>query len=122
MNRGTQRPVVALLDAAEGLVSAGQQALLDRIDLVRTEATEDARAIIVGMAWVAGACTLVTLGWAFVVSGIMLALLQVMPASMAALAVGLPQLVGGAVLALAAGQHMRRAPTALVLDSEGTDA
>lgn len=93
------RPLGALFDAAAGLAAAGQQTVLDRMDLVRAEANEDVRALVADSAWLAGAGALTAVGWALVVVGAALSLAKAFDPGSAVALVGLPHLVVGLVVA-----------------------
>lgn len=120
------RPVTALLDAAEGLVAAGQQAVLDRVELIRAEATEDAREMLISTAAFTAALVVSGFGWVLLVIAATLLLSKFMDPALASLLVGLPHFALGVVLARMAirrfQKHQWAALSIRAVDAEATDA
>src|SRR5262245_37843561 len=93
------RSVTALLDAAEGLVVAGQQAVLDRVDLIRTEVTEDAQRVLILASALAASFVVGGFGWVLLAVALALLLAHFMDPALAVVLVGVPHLVAGIILA-----------------------
>jgi hypothetical protein len=120
------RPVTALLDAAEGLVAAGQQAVLDRVELIRAEATEDAREMLISTAAFVTALVVSGFGWVLLVVALSLFLSKFMDPALAVALVGVPHMVLGVVLARMTirrfQKHQWAALSIRAVDAEATDA
>jgi hypothetical protein len=120
------RPVTALLDAAEELVVAGQQAVLDRVDLIRTEVTEDAQKVLVLSAVLAASFVVGGFGWMLLAVGIAVQLARALGPAAAAAVVGVPHLALAGILAWLAIRRFQRNEWMVMsnrpLQLEATDA
>ncbi|MEQ1503997.1 MAG: phage holin family protein [Myxococcota bacterium] len=110
---GNQRD--SLWSATAELVAAGQQVVLDRVELLRTEISEDLRALAVGGGLVVAAAMVAAFGWVVLSGAIVVTLANHMSAELALGIVGGVHLALGVVLAVAALGRLRKvhAPTAL---------
>ncbi|MEZ4235893.1 MAG: phage holin family protein [Myxococcota bacterium] len=87
-----------LLSAAEDVVEAGQQAVIDRFELVRTEAMDEARMLMVDAAGIFAAATIAAFGWVMLAVAGVLGLSYVLAPWLATAVVALPHLLVGIVL------------------------
>jgi hypothetical protein len=73
------RPKESLWDAVGDVVTAGQQVVLDRLDLLRYEVTADIQQYGIGAAFLAGASVLALLGWTALSVALALLLSRALP-------------------------------------------
>lgn len=95
-------PMNALLGAAEGVIDAGQRAMLDRAELLRVKSMEDARRMVLDGLRVGAPLLCAGFGWVLVSVSAALALSEWVHPAVAALIVGLPHVVFGLGAARAA--------------------
>jgi hypothetical protein len=115
-----QRPVTALLSAAEDVVEAGQQAMLDRFELMRTEAMDEAREFVVDSAMIVVSAALAAFGWVLLSIALVLLLAYVVAPWLATALVAVPHLLIGIGLAWYAARRFRtqtRAVSATLSDT-----
>jgi hypothetical protein len=93
---------VSLWEATGELISAGQQVILDRVELLRSEITDDVRDVVFGVALVVAACAVASFGWVVVAGAVVAALAKTLSLEASLLIVGLPHILVGAVLAFMA--------------------
>lgn len=79
--------VPALWEATLDVFEAGQQVILDRIELVRAEVSEDLARLALGLAFVLGAGVLALLGYVALLAAVVVLLAKVLSTE-AALAIG----------------------------------
>jgi hypothetical protein len=114
METGTMSPAqrtgtgVSLWEATAELVSAGQDLVVARLDLLRSEISEDVNLVAVGAALVVASSLIAALGWLLLVGALTVWLTRHVELDLALLIVGLPHLVGGAILGFMAVRRFRR--------------
>lgn len=116
MSQTTQHPrtsgVPALWEATLDVFEAGQQVLLDRIELVRAEISEDISRMALGIAFVVGAGVLALLGYITLLAAIIVLLAKALSTE-AALAIGGGlHLLIGVLLAAVGVSSLKRMPLA----------
>lgn len=110
-------PGPSIWEATAELVSAGQDVVLDRVELLRTEIAHDVQQVLVAGGMVAAGAALGVFGWVLAMAALVALLSRLIPFDLALAAVGLPHLFGGVGLALVATRKLRErelanAPTA----------
>lgn len=104
--------VPALWEATLDVFEAGQQVLLDRIELVRAEISEDISRMALGIAFVVGAGVLALLGYITLLAAIIVLLAKALSTE-AALAIGGGlHLLIGVLLAAVGVSSLKRMPLA----------
>jgi hypothetical protein len=105
------RPQLTLLGAATEVFSAGQQLLLDRVDLLQAEVTSDVKRLSIAAGLFGVASAIVLLGWTLLTAALAVLLARLLPLDAAlALAGGGNVLLG--VLFGALGYRRMLQPTA----------
>lgn len=95
------RGVPALWEATLDVFEAGQQVIIDRIELVRAEISEDLLRLALGLSFVVGAGILAVVGYLTLLAAVMVLLADVLsPEAALAIGVGAHLLVGLVLLAL----------------------
>jgi len=103
----------SLWDATTELVAAGQQVILDRVDLLRTEISDDARMVVVGSGLILIAGLVAAFGWVMSWLAVAVWLAERTSTPLALLVVGGLHLVARAVLgALAINRFRQLVPPA----------
>jgi len=97
-----------LWDATAELVAAGQQVILDRVDLLRTEIGDDLRMVVVGSGLILVAGLVAAFGWVVSWLAVAVWLAERISTPPALLVVGGLHLVAGAVLGALAINRFRQ--------------
>lgn len=95
-------PSLSIWEATAELVSAGQEVVLDRVELLRTEITHDVRHVVVGVSLVSAGLLVAALGWVIATAAVVVLLTRSMALDLALALVGAPHLAVGVVLAFLA--------------------
>lgn len=104
-NRNSQG--VSLWEATGELIAAGQQVVLDRVELLRSEITDDIRDLMLGGALVVSAVVLAGFGWVILCVSLVALLHRWLPLDGSLALVGAPHILAGVVLALMAMRRFR---------------
>jgi len=110
------RPKDSLWEAVGDVVAAGQQVVLDRLDLLRYEVTADIQQIAVGAGLLAGASVMALLGWTALSVALALLLTRALPPDASVAIVAVVNLAIGAV-AFALGLRRVKRPAVGAADS-----
>jgi hypothetical protein len=97
--RAAVAPVRDLWRATAEVVTASQQVVVDRVELLRTELAEDAKDFAVAIGLVVAAGVVVLIGWVFLAVAVSFLLARFLPWDAATGIVAVLHLVLGAVLA-----------------------
>src|SRR5690349_19763061 len=120
-NRNSQG--VSLWEATGELIAAGQQVILDRVELLRSEITEDVRDVMWGGALVVAALVVASFGWVIVCASLVVLLHRWLSLEASLAIVGAPHIVLGVVLAMMAMRRFRHLhlqnPDSIVEGSNG---
>jgi hypothetical protein len=113
MTIGTgQRPDVApastLWRATAEVVAASQRVMVDRLELLRSQLTDDAKDLSVAIGVVVAAGLVVVIGWVFFAVALSFLLARILPWEAAIGIIGLAHIVTGAVLARGAIQRFNQ--------------
>lgn len=87
-------------EATAELVSAGQEVVLDRVELLRTEIAHDLQHVIVGIGLVSAGLFIAVFGWVLAMAALVVVLSRAVSLDLAFALVGVPHLAAGVVLAL----------------------
>ena len=98
---------VTLWEATGELIAAGQQVILDRVELLRSEITDDIRDLMLGGALVVSAVVLAGFGWVILCVSLVALLHRWLPLDASLALVGGPHILAGVVLALMAMRRFR---------------
>jgi Putative Actinobacterial Holin-X, holin superfamily III len=99
---------LSIWEATAELVSAGQDVVLDRVELLRTEISHDVQQVLIAAALVAAGSALGVFGWILAMAALVALLSRATTFDLALVGVGLPHLIGGVLLAVAATRRLRQ--------------
>lgn len=105
--QGRNSQGVSLWEATGELIAAGQQVILDRVELLRSEITEDLRDLLWGGTLVVAALMVATFGWIIVCAALVVLLHRWMPLEASLAIVGGPHILAGLALAGMAWRRFR---------------
>jgi hypothetical protein len=98
---------VSLWEATGELIAAGQQVILDRVELLRSEITEDVRDLLLGGALITSAMVLAGFGWVILCGALVALLHRWLPLDGSLALVAAPHIIAGVVLATMAVRRFR---------------
>jgi hypothetical protein len=97
----------SLWEATAEVVAAGQQVMLDRVDLLRNEIVHDVRTFATGGALVVAANVIAAIGWLLLIAAFVALLTRWLPLDASLALVGGLHIVVGIVLVVLAVQRFR---------------
>jgi Putative Actinobacterial Holin-X, holin superfamily III len=100
-------PGISIWEATAELVAAGQDVVLGRVELLRTEISHDVQQVLIAAGMVAAGSALGVFGWVLAMGALVALLSRATSVDVALAVVGLPHLVGGLALAFAATRKLR---------------